>query len=231
MAGLRAPSGPLGRLRARLQDPEHPVHGIGDVGVQAVVRQGSGLSGLPRAAVLPEGPDAAERARAAHGCRRVPGPSGHHRVRGRQAEGRGRRLRRVLDHHAVDRAHELRDRGRRGHRLRGGQAGRGQVRRQEVLLRQGPAWFLRQGTRRGLRGCARTQGRRHGRLALLAGLPVLRGRGRARRGRHPGPQRLPDLHRRLRGHHRGHRPGAPGPLRRGRYEHAERPRHHVRGRA
>ena len=61
--------------------------------------------------------------------------------------------------------------------------------------------------------------------------PYFAGEDALAEGGTPGPQRLPDLHRRLRGHHRGHRPGAPGPLRRGRYEHAERPRHHVRGRA
>ncbi len=105
MAELRASSGPLGRLRARVQDAEHPVHGVGDVGLQAAVREGSGVPGLPRAAVLPEGSDAAFGARAAHGRRRVSGSSGHHRVGGREAARRGGRLRGLLDHHAVDRAH------------------------------------------------------------------------------------------------------------------------------
>ncbi len=96
--GLRAPSGTLGRFRAWLQDAEHSIHGIRDVGVQAAVRQGPRISGLPRAAVLSEGSDAAFRARAAHGRRRVSGSSGHHRVRGREAARRGRRLCGVLDH-------------------------------------------------------------------------------------------------------------------------------------
>lgn len=77
--------------QARWVDFEHgyktlniPSHGIRDVGLQAALRQGPGLPGLPRAAVLPEGPHAVECARAAHGRRRVPGPPGHHRIRGRQ---------------------------------------------------------------------------------------------------------------------------------------------------
>ena len=43
--GLRAPSGTLGRFRAWLQDAEHSIHGIRDVGVQAAVRQGPRISG------------------------------------------------------------------------------------------------------------------------------------------------------------------------------------------
>ncbi len=201
------------------------------MGVQAAVRQGTGVPRLPRAAVLPEGPDPAERPRAAHGRRRLPGSSGHHRVRGREAARRGRRLRRVLDHHPVDRPDQLRHRGRRRHRLRRGAPDRRQVRRQEVLPRQAAARLLRQGARRELRSGPRAQGLRDGRLALLPGVPVLRRRQERRRRPGSGTGRLPDLHRRLRRHRRGHRPGAPGSLRRGRYEHAQRQGHQERGRA
>ena len=64
------------------------------------------------------------------------------------------------------------------HRLRRGPPDRRQVRWQEVLPRQGFAAALREGTRRELRGRARTQGLRAGRPPLLPGLPVLRGRRR-----------------------------------------------------
>jgi isoleucyl-tRNA synthetase len=49
LGGVRRPAGSLGRLRQRLQDPRHRLHGVGHVGVQVVVGQGLGLRGLPRA--------------------------------------------------------------------------------------------------------------------------------------------------------------------------------------
>ena len=59
----------------------------------------------------------------------------------------------------------------------------------------------------------RTQGLRAGRPPLLPGLPVLRGRdGRIRRPC-ARPERLHDLHCRLRRHRRRYRSGSPGPLR------------------
>ena len=71
VGGLRHPPGPLGRLRERLQDPRRHLHGIGAVGVQDPLRQGPGVRGLLRAALLLEGSDAAVRARAADGRRRL----------------------------------------------------------------------------------------------------------------------------------------------------------------
>ena len=59
VAGLRHPPGPLGRLRERLQDPRARLHGVGAVGVQDALRQGPGLRGLARPALLLERRDAA----------------------------------------------------------------------------------------------------------------------------------------------------------------------------
>ena len=59
VAGVRHPPGALGRLRERLQDARHHLHGVGDLGVQDPARQGPRLRGLPRAAVLLARPDAA----------------------------------------------------------------------------------------------------------------------------------------------------------------------------
>ena len=64
---------------------EPRLHGVGDVGVQAALRQGPRLRGLPGAAVLLERRDAAVQPRAADGRRRLPeaaGPGGHRRARG-----------------------------------------------------------------------------------------------------------------------------------------------------
>ena len=71
VARLRHPPGALGRLRQRLQDARARLHGVGDLGVQAALRQGPGLRGLPRAALLLERPDAAVQPRAADGRRRL----------------------------------------------------------------------------------------------------------------------------------------------------------------
>ena len=67
VGGLRRSPGPLGRLRARLQDARHELHGERALGVQDALRQGPRLRGLPRAALLLARRDAAERARAADG--------------------------------------------------------------------------------------------------------------------------------------------------------------------
>ncbi len=83
VARLRHAPGALGRLRPRLQDARARLHGVGHLGVQAAPRQGPGLRGLPRAALLLERPDAAVQPRAAHGRRRLqdaPGPGRHRRA-------------------------------------------------------------------------------------------------------------------------------------------------------
>ena len=88
VARLRHPPGALGRLRPRLQDHEPRLHGVGDVGLQAAARQGPGLRGLPRPALLLERRDAAVQPRAADGRRRLPGPPGpgrHRRLPARDA--------------------------------------------------------------------------------------------------------------------------------------------------
>ena len=85
VARLRDAPGPLGRLRPRLQDARARLHGVGHLGVQAAPRQGPGLRGLPRAALLLERPDAAVQPRAADGRRRLqdaPGPGRHGRACG-----------------------------------------------------------------------------------------------------------------------------------------------------
>ena len=82
VARVRHPPGALGRLRQRLPDHEPRLHGVGDLGLQAALRQGPGLRGLPRPAVLLERRDAAVQPRAADGRRRLPeppGPGGHRR--------------------------------------------------------------------------------------------------------------------------------------------------------
>ncbi len=114
--GLRHAAGSVGRLRPRLQDARPRLHGVGDLGVQAALRQGPGLRGLPGAALLLERPDAAVHARAADGRRRLPEPArpGRHR---RPAPG-DRRARPGLDHHAVDPPGQPRNHGRPRHRLR-----------------------------------------------------------------------------------------------------------------
>ena len=110
VAGLRHPPGPLGRLRARLQDPRHHLHGERAVGVQVPVRQGTGLRGQPGAAVLLERRDPAVQPRAADGRRGLPDPQrpGRHR---RPPAG-DRRAGPDLDDHAVDAAQQPGDHGR-----------------------------------------------------------------------------------------------------------------------
>ena len=54
VARLRHPSGALGRLRQRLQDPRPDLHGERHVGVPAAAPEGARLRGLPRAALLLE---------------------------------------------------------------------------------------------------------------------------------------------------------------------------------
>ena len=83
VARLRHPPGALGRLRQRLPDHEPRVHGVGHLGLQAAPRQGPGLRGLPRPALLLERRDPAVQPRAADGRRRLPeppGPGGHRRL-------------------------------------------------------------------------------------------------------------------------------------------------------
>src|SRR5699024_5081323 len=184
VGGVRHPPGPLGRLRERLQDPRRHLHGVRAVGVQDALRQGPRLRGLLRAALLLEGPDAAVRARAADGRRRLPGapgPDRHrhvplHRAEGRRARARGRQ-RPGLDHHPLDPAHELLPRRRpRARVLRG--ARRPARRRRRHRRGGGPlpdgdrsAGRLRQGARlRGRRGDPRRR--------RAAGLHRLRARAR-----------------------------------------------------
>ena len=47
VARLRHPAGALGRLRPRLPHLRARLHGVGDLGLQAALRQGLGLRGLP----------------------------------------------------------------------------------------------------------------------------------------------------------------------------------------
>lgn len=128
------------------------------MGVQAAVREGPGVPGLPRAAVLPEGSDAAFGARAAHerAC-------WHQGSSGLPSGGIDRD---EEDAYAVFWTTAGRTRAYNFAIVVGADVDyvevrptQGQVRRQEVLLRQAPA--LRR-TRRGLRGRAapRPQGSR-----------------------------------------------------------------------
>ena len=113
---VRHPPGALGRLRPRLQDARARLHGVGHLGVQAAARQGPGLRGLPRAALLLERPDAAVEPRAADGRRRLPAAPGPGRHR-RPAAG-DRRAGARVDDDAVDPAGQPRHHGRPRHRLR-----------------------------------------------------------------------------------------------------------------
>ncbi len=205
VARLRHPAGPLGRLRPRLPDPESRLHGVGDVGLQAALRQGAGLRGLPGAAVLLERRDPAVHPRAADGRRRLPeppGPVGHRRTAaGDWRAGAG------VDDHAVDPALQPRDHGRRGHRLRRGRGRRAGRRGAHRALRhrRSPAGVVRPRARPSRwteraadRGAAdrRRAGRAHLHPAVLL-LPRPR-------------ERVPRGDRRVRDHHRRHRPGAHG---------------------
>ena len=145
VARLRHPPGPLGRLRQRLPDAQPGLHGVGDLGVQAALRQGPGLRGLPGAALLLERRDAAVQPRAADGRRRLPdppGPGGHRRLPAHRRSTSWRRARAGLDDDAVDAAVQPGDRGRPRHRLR-----RGGVRRHRhdraLRARRGPAGGVR----------------------------------------------------------------------------------------
>ena len=93
VARVRHPAGPLGRLRQRLQDPRPRLHGVGHVGLPAAVRQGPGLRGLPRPALLLERRDAAVQPRAADGRGRLPDAPGPRRHRRLPTSARPRRLR------------------------------------------------------------------------------------------------------------------------------------------
>ena len=106
VARLRHPPGALGRLRPRLPDLRARLHGVGDLGVQAALRQGLRLRGLPGPALLLERRDPAVQPRAADGRRRLPdapGPRGHRRLPADERTGRGRAGPR-LDDDAVDAA-------------------------------------------------------------------------------------------------------------------------------
>ena len=125
VARVRHPPGALGRLRQRLQDARHQLHGVGDLGVQAAAREGPRLRGLPRAPVLLARPDPAVEPRTADGRRRLQdaaGPDGHRHLPAGRREGGGARPHRHpcarLDDDAVDAADQLRARGRPRHRVR-----------------------------------------------------------------------------------------------------------------
>ena len=93
VARVRHPPGALGRLRQRLPDHEPRLHGVGDLGLQAALRQGPGLRGLPGPALLLERRDAAVQPRAADGRRRLPdgpGPGRHRRASPSRPRGRCR---------------------------------------------------------------------------------------------------------------------------------------------
>ena len=191
LAPLRHPSGPLGRLRARLQDPRPPVHGERHVGLQDLVGQGSDLRGLPRAGVLLAVRDAAQQHRDAHGRRvpRPPGPGAHRAVPARLGREDPR-----LDHHAVDPAEQPRARGRSRDRLRRDGAGRPALHPRRVAPRR-----LRARARR-CRAGGHPHRCRSRRSSLHAAVPVLR--------RHA--ERVPRPRRRLRQHRGRHRCGAHG---------------------
>ena len=154
MAGVRDPPGPLGRLRQRLQDARPRLHGVGDLGVQAVVGQGPGLRGLPGVAVLLARRDPAVQSRTADGRRRLsepprPGADGGLQGRGRRA---GRGLPAGVDDHTVDPAVEPGGRGQPGRDVRAG-AGRGAA----LRAGSGAVGGLRPRAGRGARGAGHLQ--------------------------------------------------------------------------
>ncbi len=105
VGGVRHPPGTLGRLRQRLQDARRQLHGERHLGVQAALGQGPRLRGLPRPALLLEGPDPALEPRVADGRRRLQdasGPGGDDRVQAL----RRRRMGPHLDDDPVDGAVE-----------------------------------------------------------------------------------------------------------------------------
>ncbi len=132
VGGVRHPPGALGGLRERLQDARRHLHGVRDLGLQAALRQGPRVRGLPRAPVLLEGRDAAQQPRAAHGRRRLPVAPGPRADRRAAAQGRAGRARRRepadLDDDAVDASVEPRRRRWSTHRLFRGSTHRGRVR-------------------------------------------------------------------------------------------------------
>ena len=244
LGGLRHPSGALGRLRARLQDARHELHGVGALGLQDPARQGPRVRGLPRAALLLARRDAAVQPRAAHGRRRLqdaPGPVGDGHLPAHRRQGRGarahRRARPRLDHDAVDAPDEPRARRRSRHPLRRRPRRPGGLRRRAPRspTAQGPDDTLEGTAHRYLlaeellAGYAKDLGYENAAAAREAIVQTVR-RGGAR-GRHLRPtlrllrgcrdlghrERVAHPRRRLRddrGRHR-HRPPGPG-LRRGR---------------
>ena len=184
---------------ARLQDARRDVHGVGHLGVQAPLRPGHGVRGLPRAAVLLARRDPAVQPRAADGRRRLPVAPGP-RADGRPAAG-DRRAGPHLDDDPVDAAEQPGDRGRAGRRLRDRRAGAGKPSAGRARGARGRTpGRVRQGARRG-HGRRDRQGPRPRRPPLHAAVRLLR---RPR-------ERPPGAARRLRDHRGrlGHRaPGA-----------------------
>ena len=146
VARLRHPPGALGRLRQRLPHHEPGVHGVGHLGLQAAAREGPGLRGLPRAALLLAGRDAAVQPRAAHGRRRLPdaaGPGRHRRLRRHDRRPVHGRQGARLDDDPVDPAVQPRGDGRRGHRLRRRRVRRTDRQRRALPPRRGPPGVVR----------------------------------------------------------------------------------------
>ena len=199
VARLRDPPGPLGRLRQRLQDARPALHGERHVGVQAAPRQGAGLRGLPRPALLLERRDPAVQPRAADGRGRLPAarrPRRDRRPAADERPGRGRAGAR-LDDDPVDARRQPGDHGRPRHRLRGRRVG---LHRYDgaVPARRGPAGGVREGAR-GEPGRRRPSPRRRPARELLHAADVLL----------PRPRTGLPRRRRRHGHHRGrHRAGA-----------------------
>nr|WP_278256507.1 class I tRNA ligase family protein [Nocardioides convexus] len=122
VARVRHAPGALGRLRQRLQDHEPGVHGVGAVGLQEPLRQGPGLRGLPRPALLLERRDPAVEPRA---CAWTTTSTRCVRTRPSRSASRSPRpasLQGVkpadLDHDALDPAEQPRGDGRLRDRLR-----------------------------------------------------------------------------------------------------------------
>ena len=115
VARLRDPPGPLGRLRQRLQDARHLLHGERHVGFQAVVGQGPDLRGFQGPAVLLAVRDAALQPRTADGRRRLQGPAGP--VGDGPVQAGDRRMAAGVDDDAVDAPVQRGRRRRRRHQL------------------------------------------------------------------------------------------------------------------
>ena len=217
VGAVRHPPGPVGRLRARLQDHGHLLHGERHLGVQAAVGQGAAVPGPSGHALLVGGRDTAVELRDPTRRRHPspPGPGHHRAVPARARAGRrGAAVAAGVDDHAVDAAVQPGGRRRARHRVRRGRAGRRALR-----AGRGHPGRLRRPTGR------RPPGRHHPRLGarrtpLSAPVRLL----------HVGPGRVPGPRGRLGRHHRGHRRRAPRPrLRRGRPEGLRGQRHPTRG--